>query len=108
MKYYHVTLFSNIESILKEGLIPQIGQRSIDANETEKLVYLFQDLIDVENALMNWLGDWYTDAYGENIPIAILEIILPIDFPIEEGIVEYEKISKQKIPPKFIRFLRKE
>lgn len=45
---------------------------------------------------------------GEDITLAILEIILPIDFPIEEGIVEYEKISKQKIPPKFIRFLRKE
>ena len=37
-----------------------------------------------------------------------LEIDLPDDFPIQDGEVEYEKISKVVIPPQYIRFLKEE
>ena len=37
---YHVTTEENAKSILKNGLIPKIGERSQLAGETEKYVYL--------------------------------------------------------------------
>lgn len=108
MKYYHVTLLSNIKSIFKDGLLPKIGERSREIGEREEAVYLFPTIEDMEEALMNWLGDWYTDSYGENIPLGILEINLPKDFEILDSIVEYEKISKKTIPPQYISLLREE
>lgn len=108
MKYYHVTLLSNLKSILKNGLVPQIGERSLEAKENKKAVYLFSSLVDAENALMNWLGDWYTDTYGEDIPLALLEIDLDLTFPLKNGDVEYEVISEITIPSKHISFMREE
>lgn len=108
MKYYHVTLKDNLNSILKDGLIPQIGERSFDIGEKEKVVYLFHSIDDVEEALLNWLGDWYTDNYGIDTPLALLEVNLPDDFLIENSSVQYEKISKNVIPPQYISFLREE
>lgn len=37
---YHVTTEENAKSILKNGLIPKIGERSQLIGETEKYVYL--------------------------------------------------------------------
>ena len=108
MKYYHITLMSNLDSVLKDGLIPQIGERSLAIGENEKAVYLFPSIYDAEEALLNWLGDWYTDNYGIDVPLALLEINLPTDFLIEDSIADYEKISRKAIPPKYISFLRKE
>lgn len=107
-KLYHVTLMSNLEPILKEGLIPKIGERSIEVGEEEKAVYLFPTIEDMECALGQWLGDWYNDEYGEEIPLASLEISVPDCFPIEEGEVEYENICREVIPPEYIRFLKEE
>ena len=108
MKYYHVTLLSNVKSILKYGLLPKIGERSIEAKENKVAVYLFSSLLDMEDALMNWLGDWYSDYYGEDVPLALLEINLPENFPINKGEVEYESISEIAISPNYISFLREE
>lgn len=41
--FYHITLRSNLESILNKGLIPDIGircQKCYNDNPTEKLVYM--------------------------------------------------------------------
>ena len=108
MNYYHVSLMSNLESIMEKGLIPQIGERSVDIGETVEAVYLFPSFEDMENALMNWLGEWYIDEYDEDVPLMSLEISLPDDFPIKDGEVEYEKISEVIISPKYIKFLREE
>ena len=106
-EYYHVTLTENVESILKNGLIPQIGERSLDFREKEPLVYLFPTEEDMECAVMQWLGDWYEDEYGEDVKLSCLKINLPYDFPIENGEVEYECISKKTIPAKYIKFYQK-
>lgn len=108
MVCYHVTLMENLDCIMKEGLVPTIGERSIDCGESEELVYMFPSLEDMENALYNWLGEWYNDNYGEDIKLAALEINLPDSFPIYDGEVEYEVISREVIPSKFIKFLREE
>lgn len=107
MKLYHVSLKSNLKSIMENGLIPQIGERSIEIGEKEKAVYLFPTIHDMECALGQWLGDWYNDEYGEDIPLMSLEINLPNNFPIEDGEVEYEKICKCTIPPEYIKYLKR-
>ena len=41
MTLYHVTPLSNLDSILRTGLQPQIGEHSLSAGETVQVVYLF-------------------------------------------------------------------
>lgn len=105
---YHVTLMDNVESILKDGLIPQIGARSAEYGELFNAVYMFPNIEDMECALGQWLGDWYNDNYGEDTPLAVLEVTVPDQFPIENGVVEYEVFSKVIIPGKYIKYLREE
>ena len=52
---YHVTEAKNVDSIMRNGLIPMIGERSRQAHETTPYVYLFHSLDDVHDAVMNWL-----------------------------------------------------
>jgi len=54
---YHVTYKANLSSIRSKGILPQIPK---DMND-EKAIYLFKTREDVENALMNWLGDRFED-----------------------------------------------
>ena len=105
-KYYHVTLAENLNNILQEGLIPLIGERSLEIEEKEALVYLFSSIEDMECAVMQWLGDWYKDKYGEDVKLISLKIDLPPTFPIENREVEYESVSRDVIPPKYISFFK--
>jgi hypothetical protein len=69
---FHVTPKENIESILKNGLIPQIGYRSRKIEEKNAAIYFFINKEECENALGNWLGDEFDD---ENIgDLLILEV----------------------------------
>ncbi len=70
--YYHVTLSKNIPDIQKQGLLPQIGPLSILAGEAKPTIFLFPNLETVEDALMNWLGDYLPDE-----PLALLKVVLP-------------------------------
>jgi hypothetical protein len=103
--FYHATVKGNLESILKKGLITQVGERSKKVGE-EPAVFLFRTYEDCTNALGNWLGEEFHEfePYQEVIS---LEINLPNNFPLEDS-VEYEKISRQIIPPQFIRFYKNE
>jgi len=56
---YHVTPKKYLEKILNEGLKPKIGERAEFAGEKEKRIYLFEHIDDMENALCNWLGEYY-------------------------------------------------
>lgn len=67
---YHITPAKCLGSIMQNGLVPAIGERSAAAREQEAAVYLFRTLMDAEDALMGWLGDEFEDA----TPLAILEI----------------------------------
>lgn len=108
-KYYHVSLKENLKSIMDKGLIPQIGDRSREANE-EQAVFLFPTKEDMEFALGQWLGDWFEpeDDEDDEVVLMSLEITLPDDFPIFDSTVEYEKFSKITIPPKYIKYLQDE
>lgn len=101
--FYHVSLKENLPSIMKHGLIPQIGERSKMLGE-EEAVFLFPSREDMNGALGSWLGG----CFNEEDVLVSLEIRLPDDFPIEDSTVAYEKISKTAIPPCYIRYLQDE
>ena len=100
---YHVSLKRNLKSIMKYGLIPKIGTRSKELKE-EKAVFLFTTREDMETALGQWLGNWFS----EKTVLMSLEITLPDEFPIIDSTVDYEKVSKIRIPPVCIRFIQDE
>lgn len=100
---YHATPISNYESIQKEGLIPQIGERSFKLDE-QAGVFLFPNYEDCENALLNWLGEEFEDVEEE---VITLEVTLPETFLLEES-VDWEKISRKMIPPEYIKFYKNE
>jgi hypothetical protein len=105
MILYHTTLVSNLESIMENGLIPQVGERSKKLKE-DPAVFLFPTYEDCIDALGNWLGEEF-DAIEPYQEVITLEINLPDNFPLEES-VGYEKFSKQTIPPQFIKFYKNE
>lgn len=102
-RYFHVTPIENLESILQNGLLPMIGERSIECNEHQKAIYLFHSISDMDNALLNWLGECFPDDIG----LAILQIDIPDEFPIvtekdSNGDDFFESICLEPIPVDYI------
>lgn len=93
--YYHVTPTVNLDSILKSGLVPTVGERSQELNELPG-IFLFPSLDDVVTAVMNWLGDYYDD----DVSLTLLQV--SIDESILESVVEWELICREPILPEFI------
>jgi hypothetical protein len=58
---------------------------------------------DMENGITQWLGD----EFDEDQELASLKITLPNEFPLETT-VEYERVSRILIEPKYIVFFRSE
>jgi pyrimidine deaminase RibD-like protein len=69
-KVYHVTPASNLDSIMKAGLRPQVGARSSQIPGEQSAIYCFPDKTSLEDAMMNWLGD----EFDEDEELALLEI----------------------------------
>lgn len=94
-KYYHITPAKNVSKILKNGLDPKKPQDYDD----EEGVYLFKTKDDVEDAMMNWLGD----KFDEDEELALLEIDGNYVKRVSQGGVGYEVIAKHTIPGKAIK-----
>lgn len=73
---FHVTEKQKLENIRQAGIVPSIGQRSQAANETEPLIYLFRHRKDMEDAVVNWLGEQFDD----DTELVALEIQMPAGF----------------------------
>lgn len=99
---YHVTPTRNLERIRKFGLKAQIGSRSRQISEEKPGVYCFANKDDLENAMMNWLGDQFDDEQLS---------LLKIDTTGLNGQytknAEYE-IVLQNVPPSRITVLTKD
>lgn len=54
--FYHVTKKKCLKRILRQGLVPQIGELAKGAGETVPRVYLFPDMQSMDAALGSWLG----------------------------------------------------
>ena len=97
---YHLTRGHNLPSILRDGLIPAIGPRAADLGETAPAVYLFPDLDAVEAALSSW-GEV---AFGDEDPLACLEVSLEREIPLEG----FELISPDPIPADRLRVISRD
>lgn len=112
-KVYHVTSNENFEKIKTYGLIPQIGILSQKIGENEEAIYCFTSEDEVDNALMNWLGDEYNEleeSLNKKIDIAILELdVSHLKIPIQtdsNSNVFFEQKITEKISPEYITLLR--
>lgn len=99
---YHVTLASNIPSIMRDGIIPAIGENSLACRESEARVYAFINREELVSALLNWLGELFEDtdeslAYVE-ISDDCFETIID-----SNGDVFFECHSSEIIPVKKIK-----
>ncbi|MFP3728792.1 hypothetical protein U8V72_26760 [Priestia filamentosa] len=96
LAFYHVTLKNNLSSILLSGLFPQVGERS--AKYKDPRVLIFSNKIALEDAIMSWLDE----EFSEEEELVLLGIQLPVNFPLESE-VPYEVISRQIIDSKYIK-----
>lgn len=96
---YHVTPTRNVKSILANGLIPSIGQRSAQL-ETESNLFLFPTKDAAEDAVMNWLGDEFDDE-----PLSLLAVSSNgLEGKFTLG-AEYEYTVSSPIPPQNIKVI---
>ena len=72
MHVYHVTPTRNVFDILEQGLRPCIGPRSQELGEEVPRIYVFTRLDALEDALGNWLGE----AFDEDEPLSILDLLV--------------------------------
>lgn len=98
MIVYHSTPKENMESILKNGLIPQVGPRS-ELLDEEAVIFFFRTIDDLDNGLLNWFGELFEDE-----DLVTFEVNL--DKPYFEDCAEYEVKSLTHIQPERIKFLR--
>lgn len=85
----HVTATASLSSIATHGLLPSLGPRAIAAGESRPAIWLFPDIVHLEDALLGW-ADVLADeesgcGSGER---ALLAVRLPLSaFP---GPEDYE------------------
>lgn len=97
MTLYHVTPSRNIASILKDGLIPQVGKYAKEMGEDTPAVFLFPCMEDAQEMKAVWLEPFYGND------LVSLEVTLPNDFPLEYTGSDYEVVSLRPIPAGAIR-----
>lgn len=97
---YHLTPLTNIAEILRDGLVPRIGERSRLAGEKHPAIFCFADLTLVDDALMNWLGDYF----DEDEPLALLRLAAPENLVMGKG-AGYEVVVLSPLPAASIEVL---
>lgn len=100
--YWHITPEENVNSILENGLIPQIGARSRNADEPVPAIYLFGSKEEAEDAAMNWLGDEFEETEEENL--ALLQVKIPTNIEVKKEAFEYQVF--EPIPAENIKVIK--
>ena len=62
---YHITEKQNIDSIIKHGLIPSLGNRSILAGDNFKAVFFFDNINNIEN----WMDFLYKNQDKDSLEV---------------------------------------
>lgn len=101
--FYHVTPAANVPAIMRDGLVPRIGDRSAALGEQEAAIYLFPSIEAAEDAIMNWLGD----EFEEDEPMTLLRVNLPDHARTHEG-ADFEKVVLDAIAPENIEIEQSE
>lgn len=103
--FFHVTPMENVQNIMEHGLVPKIGERSGAQGEETPAIYLFPTMDDMDNALSNWLGEWFEDAYGPDVEFAIVKAFLPPDIYVHYDLsAAYECYVTEPIPSRHLFF----
>lgn len=98
---YHVTPTQNLRSVMKNGLVPNIGDRSSKIAGEQSGIYLFPSVEAAEDAVMNWLGD----EFDEDEPLTLLKVNIDgLEKYISQG-ADYELIVNTNIEPNRIKKL---
>lgn len=98
---YHVTPTQNLRSVMKNGLVPNIGDRSSKIAGEQSGIYLFPSVEAAEDAVMNWLGD----EFDEDEPLTLLKVNIDgLEKYIRQG-ADYELIVNTAIEPNRIHKL---
>lgn len=98
MLLYHVTNHKNIKSIKKHGLIPKLGPNAKSCGEPQPAIWCFPNKQLMTDALDGWFEDLCNNENGMDCIV--------IDVPskyVSKSTVDYEKIIKQPINPKYIK-----
>lgn len=103
--YYHVTDVKNLDSILKNGLVPKIGSLSEQLGETgepKPAIYLFTSKEACVDAMGSWLGEAYDELdeeTGEESRHVVLRVELGDEEDSDEQVDEefYEKVVYEPI-----------
>lgn len=67
---YHVTPKKNVQKILRQWLVPKVGDRSKELWEPTPRIYLFNTQDEAWDGLANWL--W--DCFDDDVVFALLEV----------------------------------
>ena len=103
--FFHVTPMEKVQNIMERGLVPQIGERSGAQSEETPAIYLFPTMDDMDNALSNWLREWFEDTYGPDVELAIVKAFLPPDIYVHYDLsVAYECYVTEPIPSRHLFF----
>ncbi len=100
LMYYHVTPKHNLNSILQHGIIPSIGERSLEKGENVANIYLFPTKEHCEDALLGWLGECFEDKDDDFLVILAIEpsSIMVVDYDNFEitcsGVIPASSINK--------------
>lgn len=97
--FFHVTPTKNLRKVKKNGLVPNIGDRSASIGEGTPMIYLFGSKDDAEDAVINWLGD----EFDEDESLSLLAVTLP---PGVEAIKQaFEYVVTEGIPSECLKNL---
>ena len=88
---YHVTRKRNLPTIKKHGILP--SNKFTGMTDFGAVVFLFNKKEEMEDAMMNWLGDKFSD----NDELVLLTIN-PKNIDLFPSDVSYEIITDQVIP----------
>jgi hypothetical protein len=70
MQLYHFTPTSNLPKIQKEGLIPSIGERSKNCEESVPTLFFFDSL----DAAIDGFTNWLENEFEEETELTLLTI----------------------------------
>ena len=101
-KFYHVTPSRNLQSIINQGLIPQIGARSQQIEGEICGIFCFKSLDDLDAAMSSWLGD----LFDEDEQLSLIEVD-PTDAIMAnpDDCAEFEVVFTTPIGPNNLKVL---
>ena len=91
---YHVTRTRDLPQILEDGLLPVTPRGAMD---DEKGVYLFSTRVDMEDAVMNWLGDRFDEDEDLTLLTLSHEGVETHSTAARYEVISYDAISPENI-----------